>query len=396
MNELFRVILHLPVQGTRMAAEFDAFHYVVISVTMLGAFGIAALTAWYLLRHRRGREQHGRVTSRSVPQWLEVLVIVSLLSLFLGFWVVGFRQYVRLRTPPPGALEIYVVAKQWMWAFAYPDGLTTTEDLFVRVGQPVKLVLTSRDVIHSFFVPEFRIKQDVVPGRATEIWFDAEKPGQYQILCAEYCGLSHSYMRGRVFALSDTDYQAWREARARGPVPRADARGATSEQSTEGRSSVSGVESGARLTSLASIGERVAAERGCLRCHTVDGTPHLGPTWAGLYGATIPLEDKTSIVADDAYLTQSMMDPLAHVHEGFAPIMPTYIGLITASETAAILAFIRSLSTTVLADVRRTPLSREATVPIKLPSQASTAPAAPESPSMRSAPLSPASEDTTP
>lgn len=385
MNELFRVILHLPVQGSRMAAELDGFHYVVIAVTMLGACGIAALTGWYLLRHRRGREQAGRVSSRSVPQWLEVVVITSLLSLFLGFWVIGFRQYVRLRTPPPEALEVYVVAKQWMWAFAYPDGLTTTEDLFVRVGQPVKLVLTSRDVIHSFFVPEFRIKQDVVPGRATVAWFEAAKPGEYQILCAEYCGLSHSYMRGRVFALSDAEYQVWRDARGRNVVPQADA-----------RSPMPGGEKGAQRTSLANIGERVAAERGCLRCHTVDGTPHLGPSWAGLYGATIPLEGGTSIVADDAYLTESMMEPLAEIHEGFAPIMPSYIGLLSASETASILAFIRSLSATVVADARRAPLPQDVSVPIKLPSQRSLAPAAADSPSTRTVVPAATSEDKRP
>src|SRR5262249_31321508 len=152
--------------------------------------------------------------------------------------------------------------------------------LYVPAGRPVKLIMTSRDVIHSFYVPDFRVKQDVVPGRYTTAWFEANAPGAYEILCAEYCGQGHSTMRCPVVALSPADYERW----LGGAAP-------------------------AQQRSLLRTGERVAADQGCLRCHTLDGTPHIGPTWAGLYGAVVPLEGGGEVKADEAYITESMMDP---------------------------------------------------------------------------------------
>jgi cytochrome c oxidase subunit 2 len=172
--------------------------------------------------------------------------------------------------------------------------------------------MTSRDVIHSFFVPAFRIKQDVVPGRTTVAWFEATKPGSYEILCTEYCGLEHSYMRGRVVVL---DAGKWAER---------------AESSQVGED-------------LARQGQKIAADYGCLRCHTVDGTPHLGPTWAGAFGRPVRLANGRTVIADEAYLTQSMMDPLLELHAGFPPIMPTYRGLLEGVEVAALVAYIKSL-----------------------------------------------------
>jgi len=310
MNELFRRILDLPEQSSTMARSIDTLHYVVIGISTIGAIGVAAFIAIMLIRFRASRRGP---RGQKVPAVVEIGAIAGLLAMFYAFWIVGFRQYVQLETPPDGAMDVYVIAKQWMWEFAYPDGNATTDDLYVPAGRPVRLVMTSRDVIHSFYVPEFRIKQDVVPGRSTTTWFEASHPGTFQILCAEYCGLQHSMMRGRVIALDAADYARWSEAQpAHGP-------------------------------DLATAGEKIAAEHGCLRCHTVDGTSHLGPTFAGLYGSTIPLADSTVVVADEAYLTESMMDPERKLHAGFPPIMPTYRGLLAGPEIAAIVEFIRSL-----------------------------------------------------
>jgi cytochrome c oxidase subunit 2 len=319
MNELFRTLLDLPPQASSVAREIDVLHYVVIGTSVVGAVGVALATAWFLLRYRGGRlvdSTRGRLMKP--PLAVEIGVVVALLALFLAFWVIGFRQFVTLRTPPANAMDVYVVAKQWMWEFAYPDGTASNGDLYVPVGRPVRLLMSSRDVIHSFYVPSFRVKQDVVAGRLTFTWFEATRPGTYDILCAEYCGPYHSAMRGRVVVLSAEDFEAWHQLQER--------------------------QGGDARERLAQVGERIAAERGCLRCHTVDGTPHLGPSWAGLYRSEIPLVDGRTVIVDDAYLTESMMDPLAKVHRGFTPVMPSYQGLLSAGETAALVEYIRSLA----------------------------------------------------
>lgn len=312
MNELFRLMLALPEQASTMAFEIDVLHFVVVTTSMIGAVGVATAVAILLLRYHHGP---GAARKRSILHpavGVEVVIIFGLLAMFLAFWIVGFRQFVKLQTPPANAMDVYVVAKQWMWEFAYPDGMVTTDELYVPANRPVRLIMTSRDVIHSFSVPAFRIKHDVVPGRSTTVWFEAVAPGEYQILCAEYCGTEHSFMRGKVIVLDAGDYAQWAEGK-------------------RGRQD------------LVALGQRLAADHGCLRCHTVDGTPHLGPTWAGVYGSTITMASGDKIVADEAYLTESMMDPLREIRAGFTPIMPTYRGILEGVDVAAIVAFIKSL-----------------------------------------------------
>ena len=316
MNELFRKLLALPPQASTIAEEIDVLHYVVIGISVLGAVAVAMAVGVFLFRFNAGRTYRPPGGARRVSVKVEAVVIAGLLGMFLVFWVIGFRQFVRIQTPPKGAMDVYVVGKKWMWTFAYPDGMATIGDLYVPVGRPVRLVMTSRDVIHSFFVPDFRIKQDVLPGRATVQWFEVKSPGVHDVLCAEYCGTEHSRMRARVIALSPEDWARWAEGERTGPT-------ATSD--------------------LATAGAKIAADRGCLRCHTVDGTPHLGPTWSGLYGSTITFADGDQLVADEAYLTESMMDPLRRLRAGFQPIMPTYRGLLEGGEIAALVEYIKSL-----------------------------------------------------
>jgi cytochrome c oxidase subunit 2 len=313
VNELFHDLLDLPPQASSMARSIDTLHYVVIGTAFLVALASFAWIAVAMVRFRdRGTSaaQPARRRIRITPR-RELALAGGTLAVFVAFWVVGFAQYRALRSPPDGAMRIYVVAKQWMWAAVYPDGTSVEDDIRVPVGEPVHLLMTSRDVIHSFYVAAFRVKQDVLPGRTTELWFTATIPGTYDILCAEYCGAGHSRMRGHVIAMSRDDFARWL--------------------------------AGHSAPSLAATGERVAAERGCLRCHTVDGTPHLGPTWRGLYGSTVPLSTGDSVVADETYLTESMMDPSAKLRAGFPSLMPSYQGLLTAPEAASIVEYIRSL-----------------------------------------------------
>lgn len=378
MNEMMRTLLFLPEQASTVASEIDALHFLVITITMLGATGVALMTLYWIVKYRArpelGEDIEHDIEVRRVrgpfSLKVELLSFGGLLTLFVLFWVIGFRQFVHLAAPPAESMTVYVTGKQWMWSFAYPNGGGSNGVLFVPVGRPVKLVMTSRDVIHSFFVPAFRVKHDVVPGRSTTIWFEVKHPGRYPVFCTEYCGADHSTMRAEVVALSDADYERQMSGIepaqiATDDVPAIEpvlyAGGPTAlppyeRQHTPGPPVV-----------LARVGERVAAERGCFRCHTPDGTPHIGPTFAGLYGAQIELDGGTTIVADDAYLTSSMMDPGAQIHAGFKNVMPSYQGVLTAPEVGALVEFIRSLR-----DVHRfhgnEPLPTEVTgIPIVTP-----------------------------
>jgi len=322
--------LYLPPQGSSFARSLDWLHFVVIGTTMVGATGVALVTLWYFFRYYRRKE--GEPTPRIVVSTRqETFTIGGILTLFLLFWVVGFHQYIDYREPPTNSMEVYVTAKQWMWKFAYPSGRRSIGVLTVPVGRPVKMVMTSRDVIHSFYVPAFRVKYDVIPGRYTETWFEASQPGTYEILCAEYCGLSHSRMRGTVVVLSQQDYDEWLgrgEGEEKLALDDFEGAGGTGDQSA---------------SSLPELGRAVASKKQCFACHTIDGQRHIGPTWRGLYNSTVPLADGRSIVADEAYLTRSMMDPTAEIHAGFPAVMPTYQGILQAPEAAAIVEFIKSL-----------------------------------------------------
>ncbi|MBN8230243.1 cytochrome c oxidase subunit II [Corallococcus macrosporus] len=323
MNELLRRLFFLPEQGSTFAVEVDHLHYFLLLTTLAVAVGIGAVGISFLVRyHRRSASDP---TPRVVaPGWMEGLFIGVPLSLFLLWFVLGFKQFVWVMSPPQESLDVYVTGKQWMWKFTYPGGPSAIDTLVVPAGRPVRLLITSRDVIHSFYVPDFRMKRDAVPGRYTDLWFEAPKPGRHGVLCAEYCGLDHSVMRGEVVVLSPADFGAWQDAQRRN-LPVAALPGARTPES------------------MAVRGEHVATAQGCLQCHTVTGAPHIGPTWLGLYGRMEPLEGGGAVLADEAYLTESMMDPLAKVVAGYAPVMPGYHGRLSAEDSGALVEFIKSL-----------------------------------------------------
>jgi cytochrome c oxidase subunit 2 len=310
VNELLRNALYLPPQASSIAYRIDVLHYMVITAAFVVAFLSFVFVAIILYKFRE-RPEH-RVP-KHVPSLhaLEVVLASITLAVFLAWWVIGFDQYRTIHAPPSDAIRIHAIGKQWMWQFAYPNGANAEVDLRVPVGKPVEIVLTSRDVIHSFYVPAFRVKQDAVPGRITSLWFTATQPGAYDILCAEYCGEGHSRMRGRVIVVSTAEYARWIDQH---PAP-----------------------------DLAASGERLAAAYGCLRCHTIDGSPYTGPTFRGLYGARRVLANGEVVIADAAYLTESMMDPAFKIVAGYQNVMPSYLGQLSGPEAAAIVEFIRSL-----------------------------------------------------
>jgi cytochrome c oxidase subunit 2 len=334
INELLRKLLFLPAQASQWARELDYLHYFVFVTSMLGAWVTLATATVFVFRYQRKQEQ--QTTPIVDPKPIHEAVFIGLpLVLFLSYFAIGYPQYVRLQTPPKGAIDVYVQGKKWMWKFAYPGGPNSTDVLRVPAGRPVRLLLTSRDVIHSFYVPALRMKQDALPGRYTQTWFNADAPGRYPIFCAEYCGLGHSSMLGELVVMPAEEWDIWMEQQRRGSQP----------QAQDGRPV--GIENEDLRGSLVEQGRRIAAVQGCFKCHTVDGTQHIGPTWLDLFGRSVKLEGGKTIVADEAYLTRSMMEPNAEVVAGYKDkaVMPTYQGKLAAPEAAAITEFIKSLRT---------------------------------------------------
>jgi cytochrome c oxidase subunit 2 len=310
--DLFRRIIGLPAGASTISDDIDALHLFVIGSTFAVAAYVFAMTAWFIARHRR--RKRNALTQRVAARPLhEMALIGGVTFVFLFWWVLGFRQYVKIHEPPGDADIVYVEAKQWMWKFVDRDGRSTNDTLTVQAGRPVRLVMTSRDVIHSFFVPSFRLKQDVVPGRTTTLWFQAKDPGIYPIWCAEYCGLNHSNMRGEIVVLSAEDYARYRD-------------GAPGEPG-----------------GLVAQGREVAMKRGCVACHTLDGQRHVGPTFRGLFGSDVALADGRHVLADEAYLTRSMVEPNADVVAGFPQVMPSYQGSLSPAEAGALVELIKSV-----------------------------------------------------
>lgn len=335
MNDFMRTILWLPEQASTFARKVDTLHYFIITVTMVAslAVGFLAFGFFFLYRQRRVG-QSTPIVEPSVR--FELTVIALPMIFFLAWFVQGFRDFVWYTTPPKDTTDVYVMGKKWMWKFAYPDGPNAIGTLHVPANRPVRLLMTSRDVIHSFFVPDFRIKMDVLPGRYTEAWFEATKPGRYQVLCAEYCGTWHSQMWGEVVVMPPAEFDEWLAEQRRGLADRADS-GGDDGPSFHG--------------SIVEYGKKVAMAQGCLKCHSLTGEPHIGPTWLDLYHRRETLENGETIVADEGYLTDSMIDPRAKIVKGFKPVMPTYRGKLTAPEAAALVEFIKSLRSNHLENV---------------------------------------------
>jgi cytochrome c oxidase subunit 2 len=222
----------------------------------------------------------------------------------------------KMNVIPKDALEIKVTAQRWLWKFDYPNGNVSVNELVVPAGKPIKLLMSSTDVIHSFFVSDFRVKMDLLPNRYTSTWFNAPNTGEHNIQCAEYCGKGHSEMRGRVKVVSDREYAEWLEASSGPP---------------EGMP-------------LEEYGEKLFTSRRCVTCHSMDGTSNVGPTFLGLFGGQVFIEAGGQVLADENYLRESMLDPEAKVVDGFDAVMPTYQGLLNDRDIDALIAYIKSLN----------------------------------------------------
>ena len=327
LNDLLVQILWLPEQASTVAARIDNLHFWVIGTTMFASLSTGAAAYYCIFRFRR-RPGSERTPLVHAPGWYEPAVIIIPLAIFLLWWAIGYRDFIYMTTPPPDCFDVYVTGKQWMWKFSYPGGPNSIDTLHVPAGRPVRLLLTSRDVIHSFYVPDFRVKYDVLPGRHTQLWFQVVRPGRHQILCAEMCGVGHSTMWGEVVAHDPAEFEEWLAEQRRGLAQRRDV----------GQSATIPVDA-----DLPRQGQRIAAEAGCLKCHSVDGTAHIGPSFLGLYLRREPMSDGSDLLADEEYLTQSIVDPLARIVRGYQPVMPTYQGRLSPAEVGALLEYLRTL-----------------------------------------------------
>ncbi len=301
-----------PPQASTLAREVDSLYFTLIVICGTVLTGLLAVIVFLLFKYHRGKPgQRSRSPLPTTP--FELTWTFIPLVIFMGLFTWGAVVYNDQQTVPRGAMEINVVGKQWMWKLQHPGGQREINELHVPVGQPVKLILASQDVIHSFYIPAFRIKQDLVPGRFTTEWFEATKIGTYHIFCAEYCGKDHSRMRGRVIVMEPAEYQSWLAAAPPGP-------------------------------SLAQEGENLFRVLGCSGCHM--GSPVVrAPPLEGVYGHSVPLQDGRIVLADEAYLRDSILLPERDIAAGYQPVMPSYRGRISEEDLFLLINYLKSLGT---------------------------------------------------
>ncbi len=303
-----------PAARTSLAPHTDQLYYWILWASIASFIGLFMVVVYFLWKYKYSPTN--KVASKqiidNIPLEIAWTVIPSLICLVIFY--AGYIGFLHISLPPSNATEIHVVARKWMWQFDYPSGIKSIGELVVPVNEPIKLIMTSEDVVHSLYIPNFRIKRDVIPNRYSRVWFNANAIGNYQIFCAEFCGDGHSAMLGSVRVVSKEDYQKWQK-----------------EQN-----------SGADLP-LDVLGEKVYNSKGCNTCHSIDGSPKTGPTWKGLWGSNHKMSDGKMVVADENYIKESILDPKAKVVAGFQPVMPTFAGLLSEREINGIIEYLKKL-----------------------------------------------------
>ncbi len=300
-----------PAEASTISPYTDALYFFLLLMTIVGMLLVCVLVFGFSIRYRR--EKNPVATQIEGSTLLEATWTIIPLAIFLVTFVWGALLYFRIYDPPANAMNIYVVGKQWMWKAEHPGGQHEINALHVPAGRPVQLTMISQDVFHSFSIPDFRVKREVIPGRYSTVWFQATEPGTYHIFCTQYCGTQHSGMIGEVTVLTPDDYEKW------------------TKQSTSGMS-------------LAQNGERLFASMGCNACHSGTAAAR-GPNLAGVYGSKLTLTNGNQVLVNDAYLRDAILNPSEHVTAGFAPIMPTYQGQISEDGLIDLVEYIKNLQT---------------------------------------------------
>jgi cytochrome c oxidase subunit II len=301
-----------PHEASSFAPQVDHLFFYLLGVSAFFAALICVGIVYFAIRYRRRAPDEIGADIEGSPA-LEITWIVIPLILLMVMFAWGASIYVREREAPSQTLDVYVVAKQWMWKLQHAEGREEINELHVPVGAAVKLTMTSEDVIHDFFIPAFRTKMDVLPGRYTTLWFRATEPGKYHFFCAQYCGTNHALMRGWIYVMEPADYQAW----------------------------LSGSNNGATLTP-AQAGGQLFNTLACAKCHFPNNTGRC-PTLRGVYGSRVLLNNGQTVTADDSYIRESIIQPAAQVVKGYQPIMPSFQGLVTEEQLLQLIAYIKSI-----------------------------------------------------
>ncbi|MFN0158560.1 MAG: cytochrome c oxidase subunit II [Bacteroidota bacterium] len=309
----------LPDRASTVAGEIDALYYFLVMVSLFFSLVIVIGLVYSAVRYRKGSKAS---RAGAVHDNLKLELAWSIIPLFIsiGIFVWAARIFFDMHVAPPGAMEIYVVGKQWMWKVQHPEGNREINELHVPIGKPVRLIMTSQDVIHSFYIPAFRIKQDVLPGRYSTQWFEATKTGEYHLFCAEYCGTSHSGMIGKVVVMEQADYEQWL--------------------------------SGAGSATMAVTGEQLFQQYGCQTCHK-SGPTQRGPALVGLFGKQVKLASGETVTANEEYIRESILSPNKKLTQGYQPMMPTYKDQLNQEQLNHIVEYVKSLGAEPVAATRK-------------------------------------------
>lgn len=305
----------MPPQGSTIAGEVDSVFYIIYWISVFFFALIVGMMTWFVVRYRSRRPTDEAAPSVHHNLGLEITWTAIPILVSAAIFVLGFRSFMNIVTPPAEAYQIQVTAQKWQWFFTYPNGHVTSE-LHVAVDRPVTLVMTSEDVIHSLFIPAFRVKKDVVPGRYAKVWFEATTAGDFPLLCTEYCGTGHSDMLTTVTVHEPGMFDKWLQENSNllATMPPAEA------------------------------GEMLVRKRGCLQCHSLDGTALIGPTLKDVFGHEVTMRDGSRVLADEDYIRESILEPMATVVAGYEPVMPTYAGKLKDQEISAIITYLKTLS----------------------------------------------------
>ncbi len=325
MNE--NDIPFVPEQASTFAGQIDFIYWTLTLMSLVFAVAIPFIILFFIVKyHRSMKANRKNPVNSSMPLEITWSIIPLVLGLGVFFW--NAFVYFDMHRVPERTLDVYVIGKQWMWHIQHPNGKRENNELHVPLGQPVRLIMTSQDVIHSFYVPAFRLKHDVLPGRYTTMWFEPTKVGEYHLFCAEYCGTEHARMIGRVVVLPLADYQRWLETPGEVILP-------------SGNDEAAMVATGGDQP-MSTAGAALFTSKGCVSCH--GGQNRVGPPMEGLYNSEVLLTDGSSVLADENYLRTSILNPQSEIVAGYAPIMPTYEGQLSEDELTQLLEYIKSLA----------------------------------------------------
>lgn len=306
----------MPPQKSTVAPDVDALFDFIYVLNVFFLLLIAIGTVYFVWKYRRKSDDQLAISQMSHNTPIEAIWTFGPLILCIVVFVWSFRVYLDLAVAPAGAYEVRVTGEKWKWTMQHPNGAKLTNKLHAPAGKPVKIILGSKDVLHSFFVPDFRIKQDAVPGRYTTLWFQADEPGEYQVFCAEYCGTGHSNMMAKVIVLPPDEFE---------------------------KQAKKGFKTGKPDKPPTEWGKDLYTEYTCNACHSLDGSKRVGPSFKGLWGRTEKMQDGSEVKVDEEYLRESIMDSQAKIVAGYPPSMPTFQGQIDDDEMFAIIAFIKTL-----------------------------------------------------